>query len=95
MRFVLLIVLIIGTGIITMGCGAKESQIPDDFSLRFYWDTGALSPKYHYAYSITIDSGAQGEFEYIPGYDSSGDSNRWITPFMTSKDTLEELYTNM
>ena len=92
MRFVFSILLIIGTGIMTMGCGAKEPQVPDDFSLSFDWNTGALPPKYHYAYVITIGPGTQGEFEYSSGYDSSGKSNRWIAPFTLSEDALEELY---
>jgi hypothetical protein len=75
-----------------MGCGVKEPKMPDDFGLSFYWDTGALPPKYHYAYVIKIGTGAQGEFEYMSGYDSSSESNRWITPFAMSKDALEELY---
>ena len=93
MRFIFSILIIIGTGIISMGCGAKESQIPDDFGLSFDWNTGALPPKYHYAYLITIGPDPQGEFEYSSGYDSSGKSNRWITHFTLSKDTAEELYT--
>ena len=93
MRFVFSILLVIGTGIMAMGCGARETQIPDDFSLSLDWNTGALPPKYHYTYVITIGPGAQGEFEYIPGYDSSGYSNQWITPFTLSEDALEELYT--
>ena len=92
MRFIFSILLIIGTGIMTIGCEAKESQIPDDFGLSFNWNTGALPPKYHYAYGITIGPGTQGEFEYIPGYTSSGESNQWITSFSLSKDALEELY---
>ena len=92
MRFIFLMLLIIGTEIITMGCGAKDPQMPDDFSLSFDWNTGALPPKYHYGYLITIGPGPQGEFEYSSGYDSSGKSIRWISPFTLSKDTLEELY---
>jgi hypothetical protein len=92
MRSIFSILLIIGTGIIAMGCGAKEPQMPDDFSLSFDWNTGALPPKYHYTYGITIGPGTQCEFEYISGYDSSVESNRWITPFTLSKDALEELY---
>ena len=75
-----------------MGCGAKESQMPDDFGLSFNWNTGALPPKYHYAYVITIGPGPQGEFEYSSGYESSGKSNQWIAPFTLTKDELEELY---
>jgi len=75
-----------------MSCEAKELQMPDDFSLSFDWNIGALPPKYHYAYVITIGSGTQGEFEYVPGYDNSGESNGWITSFSLSKDALEELY---
>ena len=67
--------------------------MPDDFSLSFNWNTGALPPKYYYAYVITIGPGPQGEFEYISGYDSSIESNRWITSFSVSKDEIEELYT--
>ncbi len=93
MRSVFSILLIIGTGIITVGCGTKEPQIPDDFGLSLDWNTGALPPKYNYAYVITIGPGSQGEFEYISGYDRSDDSNRWVTSFSMSKDALEELYT--
>lgn len=75
-----------------MSCGAKELQMPDDFSLSFDWSTGALPPKYHYEYVITVGPVPQGEFEYISGYDSSGESNRWITSFSVSKDEIEELY---
>ena len=92
MRLVYSILIIIGTGIMTMGCGVKEPQIPDDFSLSFDWNTGALPPKYHYAYVITIGPGTQGEFEYSSGYDSSGKSNRWIAPLTLSEDALEELH---
>jgi len=92
MRFVFSILLIIGTGIMAMGCGAKEPQVQADFSLIFEWTTGALPPKYHYAYVITIGPGTQGEFEYSSGYDSSGKSNRWIAPFTLSEDALEELH---
>ncbi len=93
MRSVFSILLIIGTGIITVGWGTKEPQIPDDFSLSFDWNTGALPPKYNYAYVITIGPGSQSEFEHISGYDRSDDSNRWVTSFSLSKDALEELYT--
>jgi len=92
MRLILSILLIIGTGIISMGCEAKESQIPDDFSLSLDWNTGALPPKYHYTYVITIGPGTKGEFEYSSGYDNSDKSNRWVAPFTLSKDTFEELY---
>jgi len=78
-----------------MGCGAKETQIPNDFSLSFDWNTGALPPKYHYSYVITIGSGAQGEFKYISGYDQSDDSNQWVTSFTLSKKELEKLYAYM
>ena len=66
--------------------------MPDDFGLSFDWNTGALPPKYHYAYVITIGPGPMGEFEYSSGYDSSGKSNRWIAPFTLSEDALEELH---
>ena len=92
MRFIFSKILIIGIGIISMGCEAIDPQMPDDFSLSFDWNTGALPPKYHYAYVITIGPGPQGEFEYIPGYDDSNKSNRWVTSFPLSKDELEELY---
>jgi len=92
MRIVFSIILVIGTGIIMLGCGTIEPQMPDDFSLSFDWNTGALPPEYRYAYLITIGPGTQGEFEYVPGYDSSGESNIWITQFTLSGDALVELY---
>ena len=92
MRFIFSIILIIGIGIIIMGCEANDLQMPDDFSLSFDWNTGALPPKYRYAYVITIGPGPQGEFEYISGYDSSNESNRWVTSFPLSKEKLGELY---
>ena len=76
-----------------MGCGAKEPQMPGDFSLSFDWNTGALPPKYYYTYNISIGPGALGKFSYTSSYDNSGESSQWIVPLTLSKDALEELYT--
>lgn len=92
MRAVLSIVFIIGIAILTMCCGAKQSPIPEDFSLTFNWNTGALPPQYRYEYVITIGPGFQGELDFIPGYDGAHGSERWATPFEISSEELENLY---
>jgi hypothetical protein len=79
--------------VVMAGCAAAEMEMPDDFALTFSWNTGSLPPKYRYDYVITIGPGAQGEFDFVPGYGDENDSNRWVTPFDVTEENLQALYT--
>jgi len=80
---------------LTAGCIAKNTSLPDDFSLSFAWDTGTLPPKHRYEYVITIGPGAQGELDFVPGYRSPEEENRWIARFEFSDDEIERLYASL
>ncbi|MDO9546327.1 MAG: hypothetical protein Q7J07_06210 [Pelolinea sp.] len=92
MRTSLSIVFIIWFAVLTVGCGGKQSPMPEDFGLSFNWNTGTLPPQYRYEYVITIGPGMQGELDFIPGYEGAQDSERWVTPFEISREELENLY---
>lgn len=79
-------------GVLLSSCGKLPEARPSDFSLVLEWDTGALPPEYHYAYTIAIGPGAQGEFTYQPGYEEK-DENFWLMPFEISEARLQSLYT--
>lgn len=88
----ILILLLFGLAILPMACGGKPAPMPEDFSLSFYWNTGALPPQYRYEYVITIGPGQQGELDFIPGYDGAQGSERWVAPFNLSSEEIEGLY---
>jgi len=75
------------------GCVFADAEMPDDFSLVFSWNTGALPPAYRYDYVITIGPGEQGEFDFIPGYGDGNDPNRWTTAFEVTNADLQALFT--
>ena len=83
----------VGLILFTVGCSARGSVVPEDFSLSFYWDTGSLPPQYHYAYVVTIGPGLQGELDFIPGYGNTEGAHQWVTAFEISSEALQDVYT--
>ena len=78
--------------VLMVACTAAKVEMPDDFALTFSWNTGSLPPEHRYDYVITIGPGAQGEFDYVPGYGDENDENRWVTSFAVTEDDLKTLY---
>lgn len=78
--------------VLMAGCATAAVEMPDDFSLTFSWNTGTLPPAYRYDYVISIGPGAQGEFDFVPGYGDENDSNRWVTSFDVTQEDLQSLY---
>lgn len=72
-------------------CSPAELDMPNDFSLVFSWDTGALPPQYCYRYVIAIGPGPQGEFAYAPGL-GGDDTGMWVTPLDISTADLRALF---
>ena len=92
MRAFISIGCIIGLAALTAGCAGGQPAMPDDFGLSLNWNTGALPPQYRYEYVITIGPGAQGELDFLPGYDGASGSERWVVPFEISRAELENVY---
>jgi hypothetical protein len=78
--------------VLMTGCATTKAEMPDDFALTFSWNTGTLPPRYRYDYVITIGPGAQGEFDFVPGYGDENDANRWVTSFDVTQEDLRALY---
>lgn len=78
--------------LLIIGCTSMPAEMPDDFAITFSWNTGSLPPRYRYDYVITIGPGAQGEFDYVPGYGEENDPNRWVTAIAITQDDLQTLY---
>jgi len=76
-------------------CSGLPSENPEDFSVVFSWDTGALPPQYHYSYTITIGPGPQGQFVYQPGYDTQDQTNLWVAGFVLTQGQLDSLYESL
>ena len=76
----------------TAACSNADLKMPEDFSLVFAWDTGALPPEFRYDYVITIGPGAQAEFEYVPGYGDKNDPDFWVTSFEISEYQLISIF---
>ena len=86
------IVVILLSSLLICACGRAPASRPEDFSIKFEWDTGALPPQYHYSFTIAVGSGLSGEFFYQPGYGDEASADLWQTGFdMKSKD-LDALY---
>ena len=67
---------------------------PQDFSIQLDWNTGALPPQYHYAYSISIDHHGNGNFSYHPGYEDNTE-NDLQKEFSLATDQMDDLYAYM
>ena len=78
--------------VLTSGCTQVPAEMPDDFSLRLEWNTGALPPQYTYMYTVTIGPGQQGKLEYRPGYDPEDDTHFWLADFTPEKDQMAAFY---
>lgn len=65
---------------------------PADFSVRYHYDVGSLPPPYHYAYTVRIGPGAQGEVEYEQSYEGEEGYDTWTEPFSISGEEVEALY---
>jgi len=85
-------ILLIMAALMMSACGGQPNKRPQDFSLVFEWDTGALPPQYHYAYVITIGPGTQGEFVYSHGYEPLNEPNAWRTEFSLTNDQMDDLF---
>ncbi len=72
-------------------CLSLPLERPQDLSLQLDWNTGALPPRYHYSYSIRIDSQGNGEFDYHPGY-KDDTKNDLHEEFSLSAAQMDALY---
>ena len=74
-----------------VSCNTKSPQTPDDFSLYFEWNTGALPPQYTYTYTITLGPGTHGMLAYQPGYEEDK-LHHWEVDFFVSEQQMVDLY---
>jgi hypothetical protein len=73
------------------GC-TNTGEPGEDLTIKFYWDTGTLSPEYYYYYRITIGPGLKGIFEYQPGYGEPPAPDVWNVDFDVSQGQIDQLY---
>ncbi len=71
---------------------APVDGAPLGFSLVYSYDKGAVSPKYHYAYWIVLESNLMGRIEYQPGYPADSPP-KWVEEFPVTAEEYVELYT--
>lgn len=90
-----LIFILSATVFVFSSCSGLPAETPEDFSVVFSWDTGALPPRYHYSYTITIGPGLQGQFVYQPGYDAQDRTNMWVADFALTQGHLDSLYASL
>ena len=85
------VLLILLTSIFT-ACAAEPVQRPEDFSLTFGWNTGALPPQYFYSYTISVEPDGTGKLTYQPGYQLDNTENFWQTEFNLTNKQMDDLY---
>ena len=72
-------------------CNQKTTDVAQDFSLYFEWNTGSLPPQYTYSYAITLGPGTQGKLAYQPGYEED-EKLYWEVDFSITEQQMVELY---
>jgi len=72
-------------------CSPIEETRPDDFTLYYYWNTGALPPEYYYQYEIEIDPNGKGVLTYQKGYEEDEGQNEVFT-FQVEKEQWDDFY---
>ncbi len=64
---------------------------PDDFQIKYYWETGSLPPPYFYAYEIFVGPGTRGELKFQADYNDE-DPPVWIETIDITENDLDRLY---
>ena len=79
--------------LLLVGCASTNfsSERPNDFQLKYYWETGSLPPPYFYSYRILIGPGTQGKIKFQADY-SDEDPPIWIEAIKISENDLDQLY---
>ena len=85
-------VMVMAISLLTLACcSQKTSDVAQDFSLYFEWNTGSLPPQYTYTYTITLGPGTQGKLVYQPGYEEDK-LHHWEVDFSVSEQQMVDLY---
>lgn len=79
-------------GLLLGACTGSPKSRPDDFYLLLDWNTGALPPKYQYAYRVEIGPQPQGRVTYQSGYSPEENTEPWIAEFSLKHTDLDALY---
>jgi hypothetical protein len=82
--------IIAGIFILT-GCSQAAEKQPDDFTLYYYWNTGALAPEYYYQYEIEIGPAGNGILTLQNGYEED-DENEKIFEFAVSQSDWNDFF---
>ena len=72
-------------------CSLIAETRTDDFTLYFYWNTGALAPEYFYQYEIEIDPDGKGVLTYQKGYEEDEGQNEVFT-FQVEEEQWDDFY---
>lgn len=84
--------MVVMAGLLFGACTYSTKSRPDDFYLVLDWSTGALPPKYHYAYQVEIGPQPKGKVTYEHGYSSEENRQAWVKEFSLTSSDLDTLY---
>lgn len=82
----IIILLIIAGVMLLAGCLQIPQKPPEDFTLYYYWNTGALAPEYSYQYEIEIDPDGNGKLTLQRGYEEIEEKEEIFTFTVASQD---------
>jgi hypothetical protein len=70
----------------------RSTGAPDDFSVRYFWDTGSLPPEYHYRHVIEVQPDGSGTTSIARSY---GDGPSQTLPFQLDEGAMDALYADL
>ena len=91
-RKILILCIFVVSILMTMGCQKTAETKSDDFSLYYYWNTGALPPGYYYQIEVEITPNRSGILTYQGGYAADTD-NIATFEFNVDEETWNNFYT--
>jgi hypothetical protein len=71
---------------------SRSAGHPDDFSVRYFWDTGSLPPEYHYRHVIEVQRDGAGTASITRSY---GDGPSETLPFQLEAGAMDTLYADL
>jgi len=87
-RKFIIFLFIVGT-VMVAGCSQIPKTQPKDFTLYYFWNTGALAPEYYYQYEIEIDPAGKGKLTLQKGYEEKEE----IFTFTVASKNWSNFYT--
>lgn len=78
--------------VMAAGCSQTPKTQPEDFTLYYFWNTGALAPEYYYQYEIEIDPVGNGKLTLQRGYEEIEGGGK-VFSFTVAPQDWNDFYT--